>query len=403
MMEIFFALFYLSGVIKSFLIYFNIALPIDLTLLTSIILIVCLVVKYLINPIPLSFDRNKVFAFIALALFYIWLLLSLFYTPSQIYAKEKVIYFLPNFIAFLFPLIYKGFNVRKFFKIITIAVPLLSILFLMIFSKWSGSNVNPELYGSIKGSYLALSALLGINALVLLTTDIKMFDNVFLNTSIIIISLMLMLMLGARGPIVFMGILLIGIGLKFLTKTFYGGGIKENLIRVMFSVLIMCSVFFAIYLFYYQEINMLFARSVMRLDLILSSSSTAEMGDSVNVRIQQLILSAKLVTDNVINSILGYGIGSFGILENGIDSRSYPHNIFLEIWVELGIVGLLLFLAFLFFVFTKDYSGKKYVSYFVLLFIILNALKSNSFVDIRVYYAIFGIFLVGKTKKELAK
>ena len=32
--------------------------------------------------------------------------------------------------------------------------------------------------------------------------------------------------------------------------------------------------------------------------------------------------------------IFGNGIGSYGILSQGIDARKYPHNIFLESWFE---------------------------------------------------------------------
>lgn len=43
---------------------------------------------------------------------------------------------------------------------------------------------------------------------------------------------------------------------------------------------------------------------------------------------------------------MGHGTGSFGPLIGLGDTRIYPHNIFLEIWVENGLLGLGFFLAF---------------------------------------------------------
>lgn len=40
---------------------------------------------------------------------------------------------------------------------------------------------------------------------------------------------------------------------------------------------------------------------------------------------------------------LGHGIGSFGLLYSGQDTRYYPHNIILEIGVEAGLIGVALF------------------------------------------------------------
>lgn len=41
----------------------------------------------------------------------------------------------------------------------------------------------------------------------------------------------------------------------------------------------------------------------------------------------------------------GHGIGSFGILYSGRDIRYYPHNIILEIGVEAGLIGVVLFVG----------------------------------------------------------
>ena len=48
--------------------------------------------------------------------------------------------------------------------------------------------------------------------------------------------------------------------------------------------------------------------------------------------------------DEIFGSIqgffIGFGIGSFGVMYDGIDQRQFPHNIFIEAWFELGLIGL---------------------------------------------------------------
>src|SRR2546428_4815150 len=44
--------------------------------------------------------------------------------------------------------------------------------------------------------------------------------------------------------------------------------------------------------------------------------------------------------------ILGSGYGSYGIVAFKFDDRASPHNIFLEIFVETGIIGFLILVVF---------------------------------------------------------
>jgi O-antigen ligase len=48
------------------------------------------------------------------------------------------------------------------------------------------------------------------------------------------------------------------------------------------------------------------------------------------------------------NYFIGEGTGNFGFILFGFDSNGYPHNIFVELFYENGIIGLLLFLSLLF-------------------------------------------------------
>jgi O-antigen ligase len=49
-----------------------------------------------------------------------------------------------------------------------------------------------------------------------------------------------------------------------------------------------------------------------------------------------------------LSPVIGVGTGGYSYHAWGLDIRSYPHNLFLEIACELGILGIASFLAFLF-------------------------------------------------------
>jgi O-antigen ligase len=69
-------------------------------------------------------------------------------------------------------------------------------------------------------------------------------------------------------------------------------------------------------------------------------------GESIAGR---LVLMSEAVDFWATAPVLGHGVGSFPILGGGADVRSHPHNIVLEILCELGLLGLVLFGAFLVF------------------------------------------------------
>lgn len=59
------------------------------------------------------------------------------------------------------------------------------------------------------------------------------------------------------------------------------------------------------------------------------------------------------------NPFFGIGIGGFGILEDGIDGRLAPHNIFIEVFMESGIVGGVIFVLMVVVLFNQIKKNKK--------------------------------------------
>ena len=62
-------------------------------------------------------------------------------------------------------------------------------------------------------------------------------------------------------------------------------------------------------------------------------------------RIEEWISAVQVWRDNY---YFGIGIGGFGYVFHGFDERMYPHNIFLELLCEMGIIGFLIFIYFMY-------------------------------------------------------
>lgn len=87
---------------------------------------------------------------------------------------------------------------------------------------------------------------------------------------------------------------------------------------------------------------------------------------------------------------LGHGIGSYGVMLYGVDEFHHPHNSFLEVLFELGVIGLFFWSAFWLISLFRAVRGGPLPTALVG-FVLLTGLKASSFADARV--AVILIFL----------
>jgi hypothetical protein len=132
----------------------------------------------------------------------------------------------------------------------------------------------------------------------------------------------------------------------------------------------------------------LLERSITRLLMLLDPQQSS----SILERITQVSYSFGRIFENVGNFLFGLGIGSFGILYEGIDERNYPHNVILEIWFELGFIGMILFLLLLLVYFKKIRLRLNFVLIFI--YLLLNSLKSYSLIDLRIMFGMLSVLLI---------
>ena len=108
--------------------------------------------------------------------------------------------------------------------------------------------------------------------------------------------------------------------------------------------------------------------------------------------------------------IFGQGIGSYSFFFHSLDIKYYPHNSFLEIAGELGVLGLLIYCSALIFCFVrivgmrriKIHSNENYfwiIASFQALFFagLINSCLSNAFTSQRMLFVSFGL-LAASTK-----
>lgn len=214
----------------------------------------------------------------------------------------------------------------------------------------------------------------------------------------LLVSINLILLFAGRFPIImgFFSLAILSIYL-LITKKIN----REILLQLIKSVFVILFINGAFYLTSsnYKEI---IKRTVYRFEVLSSNTeidfeendqqySTKDKNYSYNKRIEYFIFSKEKIFKNSKSLLLGYGLGSFSKEFSNEDKRLYPHNIILEIFFELGIIGLLIVFGL---VLTNIKIFKGYLTNFALLsaiILFLNAMKSSSIVDLRVLFALYAI------------
>ena len=127
-------------------------------------------------------------------------------------------------------------------------------------------------------------------------------------------------------------------------------------------------------------------------------SSTLESGDS-----GRMLLYAKAIDIFTNNPLTGAGIGGF----YSITGDAWPHNFFLELLCECGVVGTLLLLFIVIYSLSRKHAGLLYInSSNMFYFLVLSALFVRVLVSsdlpesIELFSAVFAIMQVRKTKLD---
>lgn len=193
---------------------------------------------------------------------------------------------------------------------------------------------------------------------------------------LVLFSSLFCISLGGRGPFIFLFLIIF----LAVIKDF-----RRNL-----NMIIVGAFLFIVLVFYSGVFDVFFAR--------LDSISSGDV--SLKIRFKEYFIALESISNNV---ILGSGVGMSGMILGYGDVYAYPHNIILESWLELGIIGLFLVIVVYAFFTTHWMFCSKFKAEFwvglVCLFYLVNALKSGSIYEQRYLAFYVGIFVYLRNNK----
>ena len=379
--NILFGLFIVSGAIKFLFIFYN--FPADITLI-----IFALIVFDVLKNFKLGIRRLTSNGIFFISVFGALILLSIFsllYSPSESYKYAKVISFIISGTGFVYPLFIRQFSQKTFFKTLLVTIIPAALAFLIgkqIY--WYGESYGfayetRKRASELTGSYLALSDYLAMSIFYLVTQK---------KYIISILILLFIFALGAKGPfLITIFVLIFWKRNRILSYKIK----KKTLKKIMASFLVILPLI----IIYSEKIFSIFRVGLLRFSALFV---TLENKGTDYTRLEYLGFALKGIFDSVFTFIFGNGIGSFGIIVKGKDVKAYPHNIFMESWFELGIIGLVLVLILLLVPLLIKYHN--IVFQLCALYIFLNYLKSGTLDGARVLFLIYGCLIFVKNNKQ---
>ena len=330
------------------------------------------------------FNRNSLVVSASLLLFFTWAFLSTTWGASTIYYIEKIqksVVLLVCFFSPFFVLRTKS-NIANFinwFHLITfIATLMIFANYIFFGNSLFVSNDDSVFENSKIPSYLSLGLLLG-SGLVLAIEKVGKVWFVYKSLNFIA-----MILIAPRGPLLTLIVFFI---LFYMSQS-----------RLLFrKSTFFLTILFGIFLVYFHSID-LTTRLVSRFSGITDTSSSAF--SSLGARFD-LFLGA--FTYFIDCPFWGIGYGSFGIKFFGYEDRIEPHNIFLEIASQTGVIGLVLLLIFglcVYYIFIFRYFKTDHIFSslkFLILYLIVQSSSTTYFVDSKALFLWTGVLICYST------
>ena len=405
--EFYLILFLLSGMFKNLLfsIYGN-NIKIPLTIIFGILLILMIYIK---DIYKLKRLKEEYKSFIFLLLFFVWSLFSISYSSSENYVWYKLLGLGTNFLAFFGVLIMKEISLKRFTIYFSYFTYFFSLIFFVINPNSISKNfIFHEYFNEIyiQGWYLVLGQFLIVNMILIFSFSEK--KKIIYN---LLISFNIICLLGGRFPIVLALIVFFIISIYLIQKKY----LTKKLLMQFFKSLTIIILINSVLNISSKTYRSLFLRLVYRFEVLSFSfhdvnflndkenyqESLNQENNSFNKRLEYLLFSKTKIFENKSSLILGYGLGSFSNEYDQTDRRLYPHNIIVEMVFELGLIGLLLALAFLI---SNSSSYKGFFTNLALLAaltLLINSMKSSSIVDLRLLFALLAISIFHFNKLTL--
>ena len=297
---------------------------------------------YLLVRRGLVFRREAVIVTGLAILFVVWALLSYLWSPSINYSLRKVALLgsltLWPLASFALIVSHERQRVRRFFVVLVLFSLWIAIESAVALLLAARSGIRGFVTTSLSTNYLGLGRVIGPGMLVLVTYYVYFLRGIWprlLGAAAIGMYAVLMLGIGSRGPFLAMTVACLWIVLANMRPA---RNIKQITARLLVGLAAFCLVLGVV--FYFATSGAELPRTLQRLQ------EAREEGFEGSTRFGGYAATWAMVDEA---PIWGRGIGSWPVLNGRGDIRAYPHNIFLEVFFELGIIGLLIFVGMLFY------------------------------------------------------
>ncbi len=362
-------LLWVSGMVKPFFTAY--IANIDIVLLA--LFLACMDILFQIVTKLRIPTKEYLYAFLMIICLYAYILLSLVYSPSDSYSKEKAINFIPNVVFFVYAFALKKINIRLLIKCYCFV--LIPLAFYFIYMKsivWQVDNDATRIFKDLRNYYLSIGFQLGL----LLFLCYYSFRKIWL----LAVLFFLLLASSARGALITTVLTFLIFEFKIVRHI----KLKKRMLRM--GMITMAFGVIVSFLFR-AKLMLLLQNSLVRFSVLFSGQ-----GKSSLERINAMSFALKNSFDSLFHFLFGHGIGSFGVLYLGVDGRAYPHNLFLEILFELGVTALIVVIVLFMSTFLSALKGNKMLLA-LLFFCFLNAMKSSNLTDLWILFSILGLIL----------
>lgn len=366
--EFLFAAFLLANVYKSALP----ETPVDLNIILFILTIAVAVKRLIFFP---EVTKKAVFP---VSLFLVFLAVALFsylYSPSEIYALEKLsLLFTLSLWTFAAPflLITNRQSLGRFLNSFLLIAILIATYVLITYepsnSGGIGSRIGVDGANTVGLGRTAAMGVVIITMLFLFNKNMSKFKRVF-SLAMMVVLLIVLFLTGARMALLsLVAVLLAFVVFKAFKVENDKVYINKKSIKVASSMLVVP----LLLLPFYESLEFM----LTRLTYMFNESGVG----SYSQRTELYTIALQMWNGNF---FVGDGIGSYTISFDGVDERYYPHNIVLEVASELGLVGLAIFIVWLIAPFVMSNQIKSnHLQITVLLIFIYTFLNTNTTGDL---------------------
>lgn len=338
-------LFVFSGRIKA--IWSSSFLGVDLTLLFGLVL--AGVIAYGLNTSKLSLSLASKTAPVSALLLVVYLATSLAWSPVSAYSLHKFGYLLTIVpMAYLGGLIC-GSSPKRLYRLL-LALVLFTVVYLITASGVSGGlgalvnqdlitilNIRSEDARSLYQQNSNLTALAGAGCMLLIYLNRSRPAYAIFYFCLMVALVALTLNLGGRAGI-------LRLVVAGLVLVLFSGRLRILKLLILFAIAILVFFLIAAYTHFLIELAAweYLPDSIARLITITLETNLMEGGEA---RVGLGMAAIYIWLDN---PIVGAGLGGYPSAANLAWEFGYPHNIILEILAETGLIGVSLFLFFLY-------------------------------------------------------